>query len=451
MPAPAPTPAPTPPPTPAPTPASCTSGTGSGSLGTQALPLQPLAVTDAGTPDWNAPHVAGEVLIVGGQAATVTATASSLGLQTQTMTNLGLVRAVTPVGQSDRAFADSLRKEGLQVQPNYIYSALSTPNDPGFPSGNRSGVTVNGVAYDQDYLTRINALAAWNTIGGAPQGAKVAVLDTGVDFSHPDLQGRLLSGCDFGDNDNDPSEATGGDVGHGTSSTGLIGAVTNNGVGIAGLTWTGQNILPVKVFTNNGATTTALAQGIRYAAAQGAKVINMSLGFVGSSDPTVASAIQAAAAADVLMVAAAGNTATEGLYYPASDTSVMAVGAIGGTDPKAANYNDLACYSARPKTGQKALDLVAPGGNAGTGTDNCYVTSSYDILTLTTAAQGGYTLRAGTSEAAPQVSGAAALIRAFRPNLSANQVRAILTSTASTVSGGKLLNVGAAVAQAAKQ
>jgi len=426
------------------TPASCVSGISAGSLGAQSLGVQPLSITDAGRPDWSAPHVAGEVLIVGGQAAAV----QSLGLQAAAVDSLGLIRASTPAGQTDQAYAETLRARGLQVQPNYIYKALATPNDPGFPGGTRAGVTVNGAAYDQDYLTRINALAGWNLIGGAPQGAKVAVLDTGVDFSHPDLKGRLLPGCDFGDNDDDASEVTSGDVGHGTSSTGLIGAATNNGTGIAGLTWTGQNILPVKVFSGDGATTTALAQGIRYAAAQGAKVINMSLGFVGSSDPTVASAIQAAAAKDVLMVAAAGNTPGDGLYYPASDNSVMAVGAIGGTDPKAANYNDLACYSARPKAGQKGLDLVAPGGNAGTGTSNCYTGSSYDILTLQ---PGGYTLRAGTSEAAPQVSGAAALIRAYRPNLTANQVRAILTSTAKTVSGGKLLDVGAAVAQAGRQ
>ncbi|WP_370657314.1 S8 family serine peptidase [Deinococcus sp. KNUC1210] len=148
-------------------------------------------------------------------------------------------------------------------------------------------------------------------------------------------------------------------------------------------------------------------------------------------------------------MAAAGNTADEGLYFPASDPNVLAVGALAKTD-------DLACYSARPKSGQKALDLVAPGGNAGTGTANCFSASDYDILGLdarsvpnSNRSQNGYGLRAGTSEAAPQVAGAASLLRAFRSDLSAAQIKGTLTGSAKTVAGGKLLDMGAAVRLAA--
>ena len=410
--------------------------------------------TSAGASNWNAPHVPGEVLILDGGA--LTTTLSGLGLrnvQVETVSS-GLQRAVTPAGEDDATFAARLAQAGLRVQPNYIYSVLSVPNDPGYPGSANAGIPIGNNAYDQDYLTRINAQAGWDELQAAglqPVGAVTAVLDTGIDAGHPDLQGRLLAGYDFGDNDNNPAEITSGDIGHGTESAGIIGASTNNRVGLAGLTWSGRTVLPVKVFSNTGtATTTALKQGIDYAVAQGARVINMSLGITlaqmgGKPDVAVTASLQAAADKNVVLVAAAGNTPGDGLYFPASDPNVLAVGALAQSD-------DLACYSARPKSGQKALDLVAPGGNAGTGTGTCLSASDYDILGLnarsvpnSTRSQNGYGLRAGTSESAPQVAGAASLLRAFRSDLSAAQIKGTLTSTARTVAGGKLLDVGAAV------
>lgn len=432
--------------------------------------------------DWSAPHVGGQVLLDGNLGEQISAqnldtqtlntqtpgtpglspaALSALsGVRTQSLPSAGLTVAYTPAGQTDAEFAATLAASGLSAQPNYRYQALSVPNDPGYPSPNNAGIRVGAGTYDQDYLIRINAQGGWDkleALGKTPVGALTAVLDTGVDAAHEDLAGRLLPGRDFcsslvNDNcigeDSDPSDLTqGGEAGHGTSSAGLIGAATNNGKGIAGLTWSGKNILPIKVFGGSGAvsgaTTASLTAGVKYAVAQGAKVINMSLGFVGGnagpgSDPALSAAISDAAKADVLLIAAAGNTPGQGLYYPASDPNVMAVGALAKTD-------DLACYSARPTAGQKALDLVAPGGNAGSATGNCYRTSGNDILTLAPTAQGRYTLRAGTSEAAPQVSGAAALLRGLRPDLSATQIKGVLTVTAKRVAGGPLLDVGAAV------
>lgn len=434
---------------------------------------QSLSLAQPAQPNWNLPHVPGEVLIVGagttGKSGTIQLPGALSSLSVQATGAAGVQRVQTPAGETDAAFAARLAQQlqaqqltsqglslqtGLTVQPNYIYKTLSVPNDPGYPSVTGAGVTIGGGAYDQDYLGRINALGGWDAVqaaGKTPVGAVTAVLDTGVDFNHPELKGRLLPGYDFANNTSNPTEALGGDVGHGTSSAGLIGANTNNGVGLAGLTWSGQNLLPVRVFDDQGnATTVNLSRAIDYASAQGAKVINMSLGLSGANtDAALAKSIRSATNAGVVLVAAAGNTATDGLYYPASDPNVLAVGALGRTD-------DLACYSARPTSGQKALDLVAPGGNAGSGTSNCFVASDYDILTLaatseanTSRVQNGYALRAGTSEAAPLVSGAAALIRAFRPDLSAAQVKAALTGSAKAVAGGRLLDVGAAVNAAA--
>lgn len=415
---------------------------------------------------WQAPHVAGQVLVQGGGGGVLGAQALNAlaGVQLQAVPETDLQLALTPAGQDDLGFARRLAAAGLSVQPNFLYRALAVPNDPGFPGENRPGVQVGGQFYDQDYLTRINALGGWNRVealGKTVTGALTAVLDTGVDRQHPELSGRLKDGYDFcsrlvGDNcqgtDPDPSEVMAGDVGHGTSSAGLIAANTNNGKGIVSLTWRGT-VLPVKVFGTDGqisgATSASVTAGVNYAVRQGARVINMSLGFGGEggqpavADPALARAIRDAANADVVLVAAAGNTPNDGLYYPASDPNVIAVGALSRDD------NTLACYSARPLPGQKALDLVAPGGQAGTGTGNCYVNSPYDILTLTTVSRGSYTLRAGTSEAAPQVSGTAALLRAAFPGLKASQIRQALREGARSTGAGAMLNVLGAVNQAA--
>jgi subtilisin family serine protease len=411
------------------------------SLNTQGLNTQ--GIRSIG--NWNAPHVPGEVLIISEGALTpLPGILGSLSLQDTGINNVQQVK--TPAGETDQAFAERLTKElttqGLKaqgvatgaavfVQPNYIYSALNTPNDPGYPT-NPAGVKVNGVAYDQDYLLRINAAAGWDL---STTGAVTAVIDTGIDLNHPEFRGRLLQGKDFAFNDDDPSEATGGDIGHGTSSAGLIGALGNNGVGITGLTWSGQNILPLKVFDNKGGASTAdLARAVDFAVIRGVKVVNMSLGVVGVNiDMVLAASLKSAADAGLVLVAAAGNTANDGLYYPAADPNVLAVGALGQTD-------DLASYSARPKSGQKALDLVAPGGTTSSG---------FGILSLAPTNQGSYRLLAGTSEAAPLVSGGVALLRSFRPELDAVQVKTILSTSAKTVAGGKLLNVGAALNLAA--
>ena len=404
-------------------------------------------VVQALTPsNWSAPHVAGQVLVQGsGEGLSAQSVAALSGVRTQTVSGTTLTLATTPAGQSDAAFAAKLSASGLKAQPNYLYQAQALPNDPGYP-GN-AGLKVSGVSYDQDYLTRINAAGGWNALtalGKTPVGALTAVLDTGVDATHEDLVGRLRVGANCasrtpqGECSVGAPEVTAGEVGHGTGISGMIGATTNNAKGLAGLTWSGQNLLPVRVFDNNGATTASLAAGLNYAVAQGARVINLSLGLIGTTDDAALKSAVNKAASRAVLVASAGNTPNDGLYYPASDPNVLAVGAVGNTDA-------LACYSARPKAGQKAIDLLAPGGNAGGGTSICNQYGPDDLLVLTTTSLGRYRLDVGTSFAAPQVSGAASLILALRPELSAAQVRSILVGSAKPVSGGKLLDVGAAI------
>ena len=295
---------------------------------------------------------------------------------------------------------------------------------------------------------------AWQALdaaGRSKNGVLTAVLDTGADKNHLDLMGRLLMGCTF---DNQGGFAVGAPEvsanssqgrGHGTSSAGLIGATTDNGLGLSGLLWHGT-LLPVKVLGEDGASTVSLIGGLNYAAAQGARVINMSLGIPGKlSDPALNQAITAAARQAVL-VAAAGNTSNDGIYFPASHPDVIAVGALGREDR-------LACYSARPgaASGSRQLDIVAPGGNAGTSASvtsssaGCLVSGPDDLLTLNTTEQNGYALRAGTSEAAPLVSGVVSLMWGANPSLSAAQVRARLLASARQVDGLKVLDAQAAV------
>ncbi|MFD1733374.1 S8 family serine peptidase [Deinococcus malanensis] len=312
------------------------------------------------------------------------------------------------------------------------------PNDPGFP-GN-TGITLAGTKYTQTYLNRIQAPQAWEYLqscGKTPTAAVTAVLDSGVDASHLDLNGRLLPGQSF-----QGTPETTDETGHGTAVAGLIGASTNNAIGLAGVTWSGRNLVPIKIIDGTGGTTTAkLTQGLNAALARGAKVINMSVGTPGNPGDAALDAALNTAARSAVLIAAAGNTSNEGVYYPASNPNVIAVGAVG------ARNDVLACYSARPNdTVKRGLDLVAPGG-AGRG--RCpEATVEQDMLVL--APGNAYTHIAGTSEAAPLVSGVAALMRAANPDLSAAQTRTLLLSTANSSSGLPLLDATAAVRAALK-
>jgi subtilisin family serine protease len=273
-------------------------GTVSGLVKTKDDVLLFSLANSAPTPLWTAPHRAGQVLIFSNtsefSAQSLSSKISSLGLPAFRSQSIApdLTVAFTPAGQSDLEFAASLEGKGLTVQPNYIYQSLgnSTPNDPDFAK--------------QSYLQDIAVPQAWNLLEESkynPSSVKVAVLDTGFDFTHPDLANRVIKSeaqdfcskpdlsptattfCDGMPQDSNVADETfAPDGGHGTSSAGLIGAQGNNAVGITGVTWSGVNILPLKVFGgvlgNYGADTIAVRGAIKYATSKGVKVINMSLG-----------------------------------------------------------------------------------------------------------------------------------------------------------------------------
>lgn len=243
-------------------------------------------------------------------------------------------------------------------------------------------------------LPAIDTELGWNLSKGSDE-VVVAVIDTGVQASHPDLQGRLLAGYNAISSGATPDD----DVGHGTHVAGIIGAVINNEEGVAGISWYNK-VLPVKALDNSGAGTTySVAEGIIWAADNGAKVMNLSLGNYADSQ-FLHDAIKYAYDRDVVIVSAAGNDNTERPGYPAAYEEVLAVAATSANGERASfsNYGDY-------------IDVAAPGESiASTYPDNQYAALS------------------GTSMASPHVAALAGLVRSLNPALTNAEVMELLTT-----------------------
>lgn len=303
----------------------------------------------------------------------------------------------------------------VRVEPNYHIQLAAVPNDPMFSS--QWALANNQTGAD------IRALAAWNVNTNA-SNITVAVIDTGIDYAHSDLAANMwrnsreipnngldddangyvddVYGYDFANNDSDPID----DHGHGTHVAGIIGAVANNGRGIAGVAWN-VRLMAVKFLSANGTGTVADAvRAIDYAVQMGAHIINASWGGAGYSS-ILAQAISRAENAGVLFVTAAGNNGTNNDHsptYPASfaNTNILAVAASDRND-------NLATFS---NFGPSTVHLAAPG-----------------VGILSTLPNHGYASWSGTSMAAPHVSGAAALLWAKHPDWNFRQVRDRLLQT----------------------
>ncbi|MCF6139212.1 S8 family peptidase [Pseudalkalibacillus berkeleyi] len=273
------------------------------------------------------------------------------------------------------------------AEPNYTFQATWTPNDT-YYSG-----------YQYGFQTTDTDLA-WDITKGS-SGQEVAVLDTGVDYNHPDLDSKVLLGYDFVDNDYTPYDLHG----HGTHVAGTVAAETNNAQGVAGMA-PNTKILAVRVLNAQGSGSTAdIADGIRYAADQGAEVINLSLGCDCASQ-TLKSAVDYAWNKGSVVVAAAGNDGVSTTFEPASYTNAIAVAAVD-------RYDQLASFS---NWGASWVDVAAPGVD---------IASTYP--------NNGYVYMSGTSMAAPHVAGLAGLLAA--QGRSASQIRAAIENTADNISG----------------
>jgi len=318
--------------------------------------------------------------------------------------------------------------------------AAAEPNDPYFGQGSRNW----SQAYDDQWaLRRINL-----DPDASPSGARiiVAVIDSGLDFFHPDLtrdqvwenrdetlngkdddgNGYIddIYGWDFLEDDNNPWDR----AGHGTHVAGVIAADTGNGVGIAGINPSAL-IMPLRVLNFLGeGRSHEITEAIRYAADNGARVINLSLGGHHISEAEQM-AIDYAVARDVVVVVAAGNTGenVEDIG-PAGGGNVITVGASGPDDKRAVFSN----WGAN-------IDLVAPGVDVlslrARWTDFALVakTANYKPGSNFVGPQAAYYRASGTSFAAPLVTGVASLLRAKDPSLSAADVKRILTHSAQDI------------------
>jgi hypothetical protein len=240
-----------------------------------------------------------------------------------------------------------------------------------------------------------------NTARGT--GITIAIVDSGVNATHPDLQPNMVAGYDFVDDDATPTDF----FGHGTHVAGIAAAKGSNGIGISGIA-PNAKIMPVRVLDAGGlGSYMDIAQGIVYAADKGAKVINLSLGGTGYSS-TIDAAAQYAVSKGAVVVAAAGNDGTNELFYPASLPSVISVGSVDDVFP-----SPTVSYVSYYGKG----DIVAPGENV---FSTCTVSGSAPPCST------GYAVDSGTSMASPEVAGAAALLLSAKVATTPGQVREAL-------------------------
>lgn len=305
----------------------------------------------------------------------------------------------------------------IDIQPNYLVKKTSIPNDPIYSL--------------QWALPKIQASQAWDIHKGS-SSVIVAVIDTGVDYIHPDLAGNIwrntaeinLNGIDDDGNnyiddywgfdfnsaiynseigkwsqDNDgPMDSSG----HGTHVAGIISAVTNNGVGISGVSWNSK-VMAIKFIDGQYGTTANAIRSIRYAIENGARILNFSWGGEGR-DMLLADTLEYARSSGAIMIGAAGNNSANldtTPFYPASEISVMAVSATDQND-QIASFSNFG----------SVIEISAPG------------------VTIASTMLNSYHYNSGTSMAVPHVAGLAALLWSKNPSWTNEEVRNTIKASA---------------------
>lgn len=268
------------------------------------------------------------------------------------------------------------------VEYNYLAEPSIAPSDTFYPY--------------QWHHPKISAPQGWDITTGS-NNVVIAILDTGVDPSHPDLSTKILPGYNFYDNNTDTRDVHG----HGTAVAGTAAAISNNGSGVAGVAW--QNpIMPLRISAPDGwATYSAMASAIIYAVDRGAKIINLSYGGTSSSS-TLQNAINYAWNKGAIVFASAGNSSTDIPTYPAACNNAVAVSATTSNDT-IASFSNYGTW----------VDISAPG-----------------LGIYTTLNGGGYGSKSGTSFSSPIAAGLAALIMSANPSLTNRDVVEIMKMNA---------------------
>lgn len=339
----------------------------------------------------------------------------------------------------EAALADDTRLEG--AEPNILRYLSLTPNDPSFKflwgMQNSGTDPTNTRPFKKDL--DLGVAPAWDMLTDCSQTV-VAVLDSGIDTTHPDLRGNIMTALgrsfapgtaatDFTDN-----------IDHGTHVSGTIGAIGNNGLGVAGVCWKAA-ILPIRISADELLPVDSIVNGLMYAAQSPAKVLNMSFGGGGPPSAQEASALDAVTQAGKLMVIAAGNENSDNDAVPVNPANYETAGKIvvaamhgGGELADFSNY------------GLNSVDIAAPGVD---------ILSTIPVAAVQNNAAAAYAYLSGTSMATPMVAGAVALFWSYAPELSAKQVKDLVLATATQetfakpIAGGRRLSL-AAVMEAVK-
>lgn len=430
-----------------------------------------------GDPPREPEYVPGEILVGLAEGATAEQLNGQLASMDYVSTRsiseddimLGYVKLELAEGVSVEDAAARVKNERLvkAAQPNYVYYAQDTsPEDAGYSATNlqagdvdeseltgQSTVIDDHRRRDQWALEAVHAYEAWDTVRVEGR-VTVAVVDSGVNGNHEDLQGRVLAGY----NAIDKNATVTDDTGHGTHIAGIIAATANNSKGVAGVSYN-ANILPVKVMEGNKTSTETVLAGMTYVAglsgSNAPRVMNISIGsstaWTDGTDDALVTALGKVHAKGILVVYAAANktsgTATEAWESYPCDFDLNSAGNAGHPDSigvinaqqSGSSYkrNNSSNFNTPDK---KTKTLCAPGSSI-----------------LSTSNGGGYVNMSGTSMAAPYVAGVAALVFAANPSLRASDVKTILEDTATDVgsegwddeTGYGMVNAAGAVREAA--
>ena len=408
-------------------------------------PIVPVGAGNADTPDRELtvdhapnglPYVAGELIVEfsagtpGETQRAITQEAGAVTSQNLSRIDIRSLKFPKVKHEQSQAVREQLLarfKGQLEQHPgvaaadyNQIDAPAATPNDPLFSL--------------QWGLERINAAPAWDVSQGA--NTTMAILDSGIDYSNPDI-GGVIGEYDYYNDDTNASDTTSG---HGTHVTGIAGAITNNGTGVAGTSPDGL-FLNLKVCGAGGCPLDDRVSAIYDAANYGVDAMNMSIGPTSCTNnysSTEETAVNYAVSKDAVVVAAAGNNACNTPSYPGAHTNAIGVSGtdVNNGDSDFSNYGNW-------------VDVSAPAGEGGNA---CTGTNTEDVLSTYLVSAGTYCFSPGTSMAAPFVTGVASLLAA--QGLSAGGIRTRIESTATdlgspgfdTLFGNGLVNASAAVA-----
>ncbi|MBI2853339.1 MAG: S8 family serine peptidase [Chloroflexi bacterium] len=346
-----------------------------------------------------APSYAPDRIQVKFKARTAAATAQSVharlgGTVAKEIPRIGVQVVNVPKSTVEQKLRAYKSEPSVQyVELDGIYKAIGTPNDPSFSQ--------------QWGMTKIQAPQAWDITTGS-SAVKIAILDTGIDQDHEDLAAKIVANQNFTDS---PSVDDLG--GHGTHVAGIAAAVSNNGIGVAGVGYN-SSLMNGKVLADDGwGYYSWITSGIIWAADNGAKVINMSLGGSDGS-ATLEDAINYAWSKGVVIVAAAGNSGESSPKYPAYYSNVIAVAATDQNDNKAS----FSTYGGWVDVASPGVSIYStlPNHASGIGTQN-------------------YGTLQGTSMAAPFVTGLAALVWATPNGTSNGMVRNQIEASADRIAG----------------